>query len=332
MSASSVSDQWVPPATLAWTSSDSAQSALAALGIESARILALSEVMFVGGAVILVVVGLAVAIALYGSPEWRRTVASERMVVWLGITFPVVTLSALLLYGFFTLRLGQAVATDAGVVKISVTGHQWWWRVVYLHDDGSATESANELRIPVGVQVEIALTTADVLHSFWVPAYAGKVDMVPGRINYLRFTATEAGRVRGQCAEYCGGAHAFMAFHVEAMEPESFARWMAAERADASPTALSDGSVRGLELFIANGCGGCHSVRGTGAVGHIGPDLTHVGSRHGIGAATLPTSEASFEQWLRQHQALKPGNRMPAFDFLTADERRSLARFLLSLK
>lgn len=310
----------------------SSQSVLSALGPESARIATLSWIMFGGATLILVLVSAAAGVALYGPARWRRHLAHNRFVAWLGIAFPLVTLTALLLYGFATLRLGLPEGPRAAALKISVTGYQWWWRVVYHHADGATTESANELRIPFGAPVELALSSADVIHSFWVPAYAGKVDMVPGRTNYLWITASEPGLARGQCAEYCGGAHARMAFYVEALAPEAFEQWLSRERADAAEVALSARLAPGRDLFLASGCGGCHTVRGTAADGRIGPDLTHVGSRHSIGAGTLATTEANFERWLREHQALKPHNNMPPFDFLTNTELTQLARFLLSLE
>lgn len=156
--------------------------------------------------------------------------------------------------------------------------------------------------------------------------------MVPGRTNHLHFTAAKPGVVRGQCAEYCGGAHALMAFYVEALEPEAFVRWLRVEKTDAAQAALTENAAPGRDLFLAVGCGSCHTVRGIAATGRIGPDLTHVGSRHSIGAGALKTNQASFERWVREHQRIKPGNKMPSFDFLSDGDRKRLAKFLLSLE
>jgi cytochrome c oxidase subunit 2 len=291
--------------------------------------------MFIGGAAILVLVVAATTIAIVGPGTWRQKLASDRLVIGLGLIFPIVVLSVLLFYGFAVMRAGMVAPDGAGAsaapLKISVVGHRWWWRVIYHHADGTSTETANELRIPVDRRVELALTSADVLHSFWVPAYAGKVDMVPGRTNHLQFTAAAPGLVRGQCAEYCGGAHALMAFYVVALPAAVFERWLANERADAAQSEAS-ATQRGRVLFMSSGCSGCHTIRGTSASGRIGPDLTHLGSRHSLGAGVLPNHRDALIRWLGEHQTIKPDNLMPPYDFLSDPERRALARFLEALQ
>jgi cytochrome c oxidase subunit 2 len=174
---------------------------------------------------------------------------------------------------------------------------------------------------------ELRLVSRDVIHSFWVPSLAGKVDMIPGMANRLRLHASTAGVYRGQCAEYCGGPHALMSFHVVALEGEAFEAWFAAQRRPAAAT-----TEGGQAVFFKTGCNGCHTVRGTEAAGTIGPDLTHVASRLTLGAATLPTSVENFGRWVREHQRLKPGNRMPPFGFLPAGDLDLLAGWLASLK
>jgi cytochrome c oxidase subunit 2 len=237
-------------------------------------------------------------------------------------------LSVLLWYGFSILKAGEQLARAENPVHISVVGEQWWWRVVYRHSDGRTTESANEVRIPTGRPVEIELSTADVIHSFWLPAYAGKVDMVPGRINRLHFVADKPGVVRGQCAEYCGGAHALMAFYAVAMAPADYDAWLAKEKADAQPATAKAGE----RLFLASGCGGCHTVRGTRADGKMGPDLTHVGGRVSLGAGILPNTPESFAQWISRHQKLKPDNLMLPFDFFSESELHALSAYLDGLE
>jgi cytochrome c oxidase subunit 2 len=198
-----------------------------------------------------------------------------------------------------------------------VVGEQWWWRVRYPD-----FETANEIRVPVGRPVELVLRSADVVHSFWVPVLAGKLDMIPGRANVLRVRADRAGEYRGQCAEYCGGPHAWMALHFVAQEPGQYAQWAAAQR---RPAAQSSG------LFAAH-CAACHTVRGTSAAGTLGPDLTHVGSRLSIGAGLLPNNAGALGGWIASSQHLKPGNLMPSFGHFSGEEVRSLAGYLESLK
>src|SRR5690606_16989244 len=140
---------------------------------------------------------------------------------------------------------------------------------------GAPVESANELRLPVGQRVELQLTSPDVIHSFWVPALAGKMDMIPGRTNRLVLEPSRTGRFRGVCAEYCGASHTFMAFTVEVREPAAFEAWLTQQAAPAHTTEEDEGAA----LFLKNGCGACHTVRGTPAAGRVGPDLTHFASR-----------------------------------------------------
>jgi cytochrome c oxidase subunit 2 len=304
------------------------QSAFSGYSTSAARVTQLTWILFAGGgALMFLVVGLA-AVALFGRPSSRRALTGEGSVIWLGMVMPMVVLTALLFYGFVLLRLEAAPAMEGDVLRVHVEGEQWWWRVTYQHPDGTTTESANELRFPVGQPVELTLTSADVIHSFWLPAYGGKVDMIPGRTNYLRFMPTHTGVTRGQCAEYCGGAHALMAFYAVAMLPEDFDQWLVNERGDAK-VRIDD---PGAQTFLANGCGGCHSVRGTPANGVIGPDLTHIGSRLSIGAGILAADHAGFQQWLSRHQQIKPENLMPAYGILSEAEVAVLATYLVELK
>lgn len=310
------------------TACDGIQSALSDAGPRAAQITKLTWLMVVGGGFIAVFICSLIAIALYGPERWRTKISRENNILYGGIIFPIVTLTALLFYGFAILEAGDELQLDGEPVRIRVTGEQWWWRIQYVHEDGSVTDSANELRIPVGRVIELELASADVIHSFWVPAYAGKVDMIPGRINTLRFAADEPGVARGQCAEYCGGAHALMAFYAVAMEPEDYEKWLAREREPAVETAQS----RGKQLFFGNGCGACHTIRGTEARGVLGPDLTHVGSRYSLGAGTLPNDAEAFAQWVGAHRQIKPDNLMPPYNFLSESDLAALGLYLESLE
>lgn len=307
---------------------DGEQSAFAGLGPVSSRITLLMWIMFIAAALITAFICLLIFVAIAGPDRWRRKLSSEKGVVLGGIVFPVVTLSALLIYGFTMLSEGENLVHAENPVHITVIGERWWWRVIYRHADGHTTESANEVRIPTGCPIELELLTADVIHSFWLPAYAGKVDMIPGRINKLHLIADKPGVVRGQCAEYCGGAHALMAFYAVAMAPADYDAWLAKERAVAKPASEKEGE----RLFFASGCGGCHSVRGTQANGEIGPDLTHVGSRLSLGAGILPNEPENFAQWISRHQTLKPENLMLPFDFFSDSDLHALSAYLNGLE
>lgn len=295
---------------------DGVQSALNPHSLEASVVAHLTWVLVIGSAVILILVIVLTAFALRSRPAW---LARERSVVLGGIAFPVVVLSTLLGWS----AIVSSSPEKAADLTIRVVGQQWWWRVQYLSPDGSTDfETANELRLPVGKRVELELESTDVLHSFWVPGLAGKRDLVPGRVNRLAFTPNAAAELRGQCAEYCGGPHGQMGLQVVTLPDADFSEWQQAQRRPAAS---------GPRPFDAL-CATCHTVRGTSATGTLGPDLTHVASRLSIGAGVLPTSVDNFERWISQSQHLKPGNLMPSFREIPAQELNELARYLASLR
>jgi cytochrome c oxidase subunit II len=179
--------------------------------------------------------------------------------------------------------------------------------------------------------VQLWLSSRDVIHSFWVPSLAGKMDMVPGRATHLALHATKTGVFRGVCAEYCGEAHARMALVVEVVEPEVFRDWLEAQARPAVAVTAPE-AVRGQAVFLQSGCGGCHAVRGTEARGDIGPDLTHMGSRAQLGAATLANTRPGMVAWLAEPGRLKPSVRMPPFHGLGDERLTQLAAYLDALR
>ena len=218
-------------------------------------------------------------------------------------------------------------------LRVIATGHQWWFEFEYP-DEGVVT--ANELHIPVDRAISVTLLSDDVIHSFWIPQLVGKVDIVPGHANSLWFTPNEVRdeAYLGQCAEFCGTAHANMRFRVYVDTPEDFAAWLELQRSEA---AEPDGEqVRvGQELFLTNACIGCHTIRGTAAAGVIGPDLTHVGGRATIASGILDNTEpGDLERWIANPNREKPGVvLMPAVEEqLTAEEIAAIATYLRSLK
>lgn len=198
----------------------------------------------------------------------------------------------------------------ANALILDVTPRQWWWDVKYASDDPTQTFStANEIHIPVGAPVRVRLHGADVIHSFWVPKLSGKADAIPGRTNITWLYASAPGRYRGQCSEFCGFQHAHMAFDVVAEPPAQFETWRQRQLAPA-PEPMTDEQTRG-RAFVEYRCGLCHSVRGTTAGALSAPDLTHLMSRKEIAAGTLTTNPGTVAAWIRNSQALKPGNLMP---------------------
>jgi cytochrome c oxidase subunit 2 len=216
-------------------------------------------------------------------------------------------------------------------LDIRITARQWWWQVEYLAADPSKQfATANELHLPRDRTVRIELESADVIHSFWVPALSGKEDLVPGRTNALYLTPREDGTYRGQCAEFCGLQHAHMALDVVVLEAADFERWRQAQIAPAISPAAGR-AARGRQLFEQYACASCHSIRGTQAGGRTGPDLTHVASRRHLAAGLLPLDRKSLAGWIADPQHFKPGNQMPAVR-LAPDELSAVVDYLLELE
>ncbi|HYZ93148.1 MAG TPA: cytochrome c oxidase subunit II, partial [Actinomycetota bacterium] len=220
---------------------------------------------------VLVVVMIVVGVVRRGRPG----VDSEAR--WTGpfIVLGGIVASSMILIAVFVVSLIdlRAIAgdTDGEHFTIDVIGHDWWWEARY--PGGAVT--ANEIHVPAGRSVRLRLSTADVIHSFWVPQLGPKTDMIPGRINTAIVHANDPGRYRGQCAEYCGLQHAKMVLWIVADEPAAFEDWLRNEsRSRREPTdALAR---RGERIFLESTCAECHAIRGTAAEGNLGPDLTHL--------------------------------------------------------
>lgn len=214
-------------------------------------------------------------------------------------------------------------------LSIEVTGHQWWWQIRYLNDDPSRIfETANEIHIPVGEPVRFLVRTADVIHSFWIPALGGKIDLIPNQTNVTWLEASKPGVYRGQCGEYCGRQHAHMAILVVADEPSDFSTWLDAQR---QPARVTETVAKETDRLFIMRCGACHSVRGTIAGGILGPDLTHVMSRKGLAANTLPNTVANLAGWIANPQTIKPGSLMPNLA-LTPPELTVIRHYLTTLQ
>lgn len=282
--------------------------------------------MAVGAVMVwLAVIALAIHVTLL-HPERHSARKAHWLIIGGGAIFPTVVLAGLLVYGL-ALMPDLRPELPAGTLRIDVSGEQFWWRVAYRLPDGTHVASANEIRLPRGRPVEFRLTSPDVIHSFWIPALGGKTDMLPGRETRLVVTPTATGVYRGACAEFCGESHANMNFRVVVLEPRDFDRWLEHEARPARRTAGS-----GLEAFLANGCGACHTIRGTSADGTVGPDLTHVGGRLGLAADALPNETDAFRRWINHPRAIKPGVNMPAFGMLPAGHLDDIARYLSELQ
>jgi cytochrome c oxidase subunit 2 len=242
---------------------------------------------------------------------------------------PIIVLSAVSLLILVAAFVGTIVtlhATDmpprTPALTVRIVGHQWWWEVHYVSaDPDQSVITANEIHIPVGQPVRLLLQSADVVHSFWVPQLQGKVDLIPGQTNVSWIEADRAGTFGGQCAKYCGMQHAQMLLSVTADPPDAFATWLDRQRQPAATPTDSLAAV-GQASFVGTTCAFCHTIRGTPAVGRVGPDLTHLALRHTIAAGALPNTEASLLAWIADAPGLKPGTPMPRMNM---DPRMTLA-------
>ena len=220
--------------------------------------------------------------------------------------------------------LQSAFPNDTVVMRS--TGWRWWWAFEY---PALGVVTANEVYVPTDKPTLVELRSGDVIHSWWVPRLSGKMDMVPGRTNYVTFVATAPGAYQGFCAEFCGSEHARMGFRVVAVSVQEFSAWAKAQKASAAEP-QTDAEKAGQRAF-AGTCAACHTIRGTAAAGKIGPDLTHFGSRTSLAAETLPNTPENVSKWLTDPQRVKPANLMPNQN-LSAEVIQQLVAYLSILK
>ena len=322
----------------AWlvATSCSPQSTLWPSGEGADRIASLSWFLIAVAAIVFVAVLVTMFIAMGRNRNRPRdsvdlTTRDTKFVTIGGAVIPGLILAGVFVIGI-SIMGAFPTRPPANQLRIHVTGHQWWWQVEYDYPDlQQRFTTANELHIPVGIPIQVLLTSDDVIHSFWVPRLQGKLDVIPGDTNDIRLLAKQAGTYRGQCAEFCGLQHAHMGIVVVADPPAQFAKWAGRQLA---PAAAPHDSLTllGQRVFMRGPCALCHTVRGTPAMGAVGPDLTHVGGRTTIGAGLLPTTLGSLEGWIANPQALKPGIQMPPNTQFTGLELRALATYVSSLK
>jgi cytochrome c oxidase subunit 2 len=263
---------------------------------------------------------------LPGGSTSERT--ETKLVVLLGVVIPMAALLALFVYAdVFVMRSTAAPEPGSTEMTIHVVGHQWFWEARYA---GTAVVTANEIHIPTNTRVNLIGTTADVIHSIWLPALNRKVDLIPGRRNRILLEADRAGRYRGQCSEFCGLQHAHMAVEVVAEPAAEFRAWLANQERVADPPGTPE-QRRGQALFLQEACSGCHTIRGTPAGGTAGPDLTHVASRRTLAALTIPNEPAPLRAWIENPQHAKPGAKMPDLE-LDRAQVDAVAAYLESLK
>jgi cytochrome c oxidase subunit 2 len=314
---------------LAACSSDQNSSILDPHGNEARHIAGAWWVMFGLATFVYVAVAATIIAAVLRGRRRRNAAESSRIsdsaFIWVGgIVLPALILFVIAVVTVDTTAALRKPGHDP--LHVEVRGEDWWWDVRY---PGTGVRTANDLYLPVGRPIQIRLTSDNVIHSFWVPEIGGKVDVIPGQANYFRFTVEHAGVFRGQCAEFCGVQHANMALYVHALPPGLFGRWLATH--GQSPTEpASELAAQGAITFQRESCAGCHTVRGTQAVGTRGPDLTDLATRRTLAAGALENTPKNLARWIRDPQRYKPGALMPAVP-ISSDERTKIVAYLLSL-
>lgn len=252
------------------------------------------------------------------------------LVIGGGALFPVIVISISIYFSLSPLPVLVKAAPE-GSMTVNVSAAQWWWRVKYPIGKEQEVELANEIWLPVNEPVQFLLSSEDVIHSFWIPSLAGKMDMIPGRTTQLSFTPTKTGHYRGACAEYCGSSHALMHLDVKVVERKVFNEWLEKQKHPAQKASTPRAQL-GEKAFVSNGCISCHTIRGISTIGKVGPDLTHVGSRHRIGAGILKNNATTLHRWIRETGIIKPDVKMPAFDMLPVDEQKAISEWMEGLK
>ncbi|MCB5191488.1 cytochrome c oxidase subunit II [Methylobacillus arboreus] len=311
------------------------QSALEPGGPLAAAIANLFWGMVVIGGIILFIVLAMLAVALLRARNKTEskplTFTQSRNLVFIsGVVIPALILTVFVISSAAVNR--EIVAPmPKNALTIKVTGHQWWWEVDYLDTEGNhIAKTANEIRIPVGKPVRIALEASDVIHSFWIPQLNGKTDMVPGKSNLTWVKADRPGSYRGQCTEFCGKQHAKMAFIVDAVPEEDFEAWLQ-RQAQPAREPVTETENKGRQVFLRSSCAMCHAIRGTSALASVAPDLTHIGSRKTLAAGSLENMPGTLSSWILSPQSFKPGSHMPA-TVLVGEDLGNLVEYLLSLE
>jgi cytochrome c oxidase subunit II len=243
---------------------------------------------------------------------------------------PILIVVVLFLSSARVIFVNQSVAKPARTVDVTVIGHQYWWEYRYPK---LGVVTANELHIPVvdpknPVPTYLTLSSADTDHSFWVPRLAGKMDLIPNKVNTLWFDPEQTGLYLGQCAQYCGVQHAKMLLRVYVDTPEQFAAWVDQQK----KTAIQDpNTVEGRAVFEGNACANCHTISGTSARGIFGPDLSHVASRDTIASGSVVNNPANLRAFIDDPAHFKPGALMPAMH-LNERDLNAVTKYLTTLR
>jgi cytochrome c oxidase subunit II len=224
----------------------------------------------------------------------------------------------------------QDFPKPSNALEVTVVGHQFWWEFQYPQ---LGIVTANELHVPASGPQHLQptfmkLTSADVAHSFWVPQLAGKVDLLPNRVNELWMDPHEPGLYEGQCSQLCGVQHAKMLLRVYVDPPEQFQAWVQQQQQKAETSAAASD---GRRIFESYSCINCHRVAGTVADGRFGPDLTHLMSRTTIASGVVDNNSSNLKKWIADPDQFKRGVLMPSLH-LSPPDLEKVTEYLTSLK
>lgn len=243
---------------------------------------------------------------------------------------PVLIVVVLFLATARVIFVTEEAPKPASALDVVVVGHQFWWEFRYPK---LGIVTANELHVPVSDPrrprpTYLTMSSADTDHSFWVPRLAGKLDIIPNKINVMWIDPATPGLYLGQCAQYCGTQHARMLIRVYADAPADFAAWVAQQQ---RPALQSPDAAEGRAVFQRNACINCHTVAGTPASGRFGPDLTHLASRATIASGSLANTAENLKAWVEDPARFKPGVRMPPMH-LDSHDLDAVTRYLTTLR
>lgn len=295
------------------------------------------QVLWISAGIFIIVTGLIVIAIIKGRNRTELPVqdfgSHKKEIFWMiGPVLIVLWLTAISAKLILTMNAvpkahpAREMTADA---DLTVVGHQWWWEIKY---NGTGVTGANEIHIPRGKKIRVKLESADVIHCFWVPQLARKMDVIPGRDNYIWLEADKAGVYQGRCAEYCGTQHAWMNFKVYVHSASDYKKWLSGESVQPpGPSDSESDAVAGEQLFFSQTCVNCHAIQGTTATATIGPDLTYVARRKELGGGVIENSTENLARWLKDPQKIKPGSKMPDFN-LSNEEVAQLVAYLESLK
>ncbi len=278
----------------------------------------------------IVVTGVLIGTIRYRSRHLPQEPEQITGIKWLEITWTVIPFLILLFFFYFTVKFMKDI--EKPMIKgqqadITITAKQWWWEMQYSKYN---ITTANELHIPVRQNLLMRIESADVIHDWWVPELGRKIDAIPGTSNYSWIEASDTGEYKGACSEYCGTQHAGMRILVISESKDDFDRWVQEQQKIPPPPTDSIGQ-RGMKLFTERTCASCHTIAGTEAKSHIGPDLTHLASRKTLVSGVLPNTSKNLFLWLQNPQKIKEGSHMPNF-ILSASELEALVKYLEELK